>query len=201
MCGPELMPYAAVTDPEVLVRTPTFLRSMHPVVLEDLEGRDRGMTFVQVCPSLKYKFLWVHADNDGYRSDYRDFLKKINKVTENLPETVHVDHLYNRERAKRLKTPFIRLVLCPQGVNASHGAGNEKKRTSNGLGRAGRDHQIDQILVMKLCGVPSPRKGQPLTAEMMLHVQAVARLYGMKVDDIQTIIRNLIDVANFDPKP
>src|SRR5690349_10407684 len=103
--GMQLLPYAAVTAVEVLVRTPEFVRSVHPVVIEELEGRDRGMTFVQVCPSLKYKFLWVHADNDRYRSDYRDFLEKVHKVTENLPETIHVDHLYNRERAKRLQTP------------------------------------------------------------------------------------------------
>jgi len=198
--GLEILPYAAVTDPEILVRTPTFLRSVHPVLLHDLEGHDRAMTFVQVCPSLRYKFLWVHADNKGYRSDYRDYLQKIHNVTENLPDTVHVDHLYNRDRAKRLKTPFIRLVLCPQGINTSHGAGIEKKRTSAGLGRPGRDHKLDEIILMKLCGLRSPRKNQPLTAEMIAHVQAVARLYGMKVGDIQTIIRELIDVANFEPK-
>jgi hypothetical protein len=199
LSGIDFMPYAAVTDPEVIERTPTFLRSMHPVVLADLNGRDRRMAFVQVCPTLRYKFLWVHADNDDYRPDYRNYLRQFHNVTEVLPGTLHVDHLYNRERAKRLGAPFIRLVLCPRGINTSHGAGIEKKRTLSGLGKYGREHKMDDIVLMKLCGLPSPRKGQPFTAEMMIHVQAVARLYGMKTDDIEASIRNLIDVANFVP--
>lgn len=195
----QLMPYAAVTNPQVLQRTPEFLRSAHPVALTDLSARDRRMAFVQVCPSLKYKFLWVHSDNNDYRSDYRSYLRQHQNVTEALPESLHVDHLYNRERAKRLGTPFIRLVLCPRGINTSHGAGIEKKRTLSGLGRYGREHKMDDIILLKLCGLPSPRTGQPLTPEMVAHIHAIALLYGMNAEEIQASIQSLIDVANFVP--
>lgn len=197
--GMQLMPYAAVTSPEILQRTPEFLRSAHPIVLTDLNGRDRRMAFVQICPSLRYKFLWVHADNDDYRSDYRSYLRQHQNVTEALPQSMHVDHLYNRKRANRLGTPFIRLVLCPRGINTSHGAGIEKKRTLSGLGRYGREHKMDDIILLKLCGLPSPRTGQPLTPEMMAHIQAIARLSGMKADEILGSIQDLIEVANFVP--
>ena len=59
---------------------------------------------------------------------------------------------------------------------------------------------MDEMILMKLCGFRSPRKGQPLTAEMMLHVQSVAQLYGMKVDEVKTIIQDLIEVADFNPR-
>jgi len=114
--GQGLLPYAAVTEPSVIARTPTFLRAMHPVTLETLAGRERGMAFVQVCPSLKYRFLWVHADNNDYRQDYVTFLREVHKVHGDLPPQIHVDHLYNRDRAKQMQTPFIRVVLVPQAI-------------------------------------------------------------------------------------
>lgn len=194
------LPYAAVTDPEILVRTPGFLRSKHPVTIEGLPGRDRSMAFVEVCPSLRHTFLWVHADNDDYRSDYRNFLRTIHQVREDLPETIHVDHLYNRDRAKQFQTPFIRLVLCTQRINSSHGAGYEKRRGARGLGRLGRDHTMDEITLMKLCGVSSPKKGKPLTPEIMSHIQTVAGLHGMRIEEITSIIKDLMDVADFVPR-
>jgi len=196
--GQGLLPYAAVTEPRIVERTPTFLRAVHPVTLETLSGRDREMAFVQVCPSLRYKFLWVHADNDDYRRDYAKFLREVHKVHDDLPQQIHVDHLYNRERAKQMQTPFIRLVLVPQAINTSHGAGYEKSRARSGLGRLGREHKMDEVTLMKLCGIPSPKKGQRLTAEMVVHVHQVAGLYGMSVRDIEAGIKDLMDVARFD---
>jgi len=197
--GSGLLPFAAVTEPGVLVRSPMFLRSMHPVTLEPLPGRDRGAAFVQVCPSLKYKFLWVHADNDKYRDDYKTFLRVFHKVIEDLPRQIAVDHLYNRDRAKALGTPFIRTVLAQESINSSHGAGYEKSRSRNGLGAFGRDHKMDTITLMKLCGMRSPKKGQPLSAEMRAHIHQVAEIYGMKVTDLEKEINDLMEVAAFRP--
>lgn len=193
------LPYSAVTDPGVLVRTPTLVRAMHPVTLETLPGRDRAMAFVQVCPSLQYKFLWVHADNDHYREDYIKFLKSVQRVAEQLPKDLHADHLYNRERARKLNTPYIRIVLAPAGVNCSHGAGWEKSRTKSGLGRSGRDHTMDELTLMKLCGVPSPRKAQTLTAEVMAHIHHVAQLYGVTVAEVEGNIQDLMSAAAYKP--
>ncbi len=197
--GEAPLPYSAVTEPSVIVRTPAFVRAKYPVTLETLEGRDRKMAFVQVCPSLKYKFLWVHADNDDYRLDYITFLHKVHMVLSDLPKEIHVDHLYNRQRAKQLQTPFIRLVLMPQAINTSHGAGYEKLRGRNRMGKAGRDHTMDEITLMKMCGIPSPRKGQRLTAEMVAHIHEVAQLYGMNVKDIEEVVKDLMEVASFEP--
>lgn len=58
---------------------------------------------------------------------------------------------------------------------------------------------MDDIILLKLCGLPSPRAGQPLTPEMMAHIQAIARLSGMKADEILGNIQDLIEVANFVP--
>jgi hypothetical protein len=199
MTNGKLLPYAAVTEPDIIVRTPTFLRSKHPVIIEPLAGRDMRMAFVQACPSLRYKFLWVHADNDRYRADYAAFLHAVHNFSGNLPSNIHVDHLYNRERAKVFAAPFIRLVLVKGAINTSHGAGYEKARTF-GVGRAGRDHKMDQITLMKLCGVQSPKKGQPLTAEMKAHIHNMARLHGMGTTEIEQIIQDLMDVAGFQPQ-
>ena len=130
--GTTVMPYSAVTQPDVLVRTPTWLRAMHPVTLTALPERDRSMAFVQECASLQYKFLWIHAENDAYRDDYKSFLRDVHRVTETLPGNIHADHLYNRERARALQTPWIRLVLVDGPVNSSHGAGTESRAPTMG---------------------------------------------------------------------
>jgi hypothetical protein len=197
--GSGVLPFSAVTEPEVLVRSPTFLRSVHPVRLETLPGRDRNTAFVQVCPSLGYKFLWVNSSNDRYREDYKTFLREFHKLSGEVPKGLDVDHLYNRDRAKSLGTPFIRTVLAEHTINISHGAGYEKSRSRSGLGAFGRDHTMDTITLMKLCGMPSPKKGQPLTAEMLAHVHLVAITYGMKVGDLEREIMDLMDVAAFRP--
>lgn len=194
-----VLPFAAVTEPEVLVRSPIFVRSVHPVSLENLSGRDRNVAFVQTCPSLKYKFLWVHADNDNYRDDYKSFLRGVHRVTEELPRGIAVDHLYNRARAKRLGTPWIRLVLAEGGINSSHGAGWEKQRSRSGVGRSGRDHTMDTLILLKLCGMTSPRKGQPLTADMHAKIHLVAEKYGIAAEEIEKDIEDLMKVASFKP--
>lgn len=194
-----VLPFAAVTDPEVIVRSPIFLRSVHPVVLENLPGRERTAAFIQVCPSLRYKFLWVNADNDRYRDDYKNFLRVVHKVTEELPKGIAVDHLYNRARAQRLETPWIRMVLAEGSINSSHGAGWEKQRSQNGLGASSRDHTMDTMILLKLCGMPSPRKGQPLTAAMHAQIQQVAEKCGLTVEEIENDIADLMKVAAFKP--
>jgi hypothetical protein len=193
-----LLPYAAVTDPDVFVRTPTFIRMRHPVTLQFLANRPRTFVVIQTCPSLKYSFLWVHADNDSYRDDYKTFLNQVHKVSQELSSSIAADHLFNRERAKVLETPWIRLVLATGPINSSHGAGYEKSRTNNGIGAHGRDHKMDEITLMKLCGVPSPRKNQPLTAEMRSHIHKIAELYGMPNKEIERNIMELMQVAAFD---
>ncbi len=194
-----LLPFAAVTEPNVLVRSPTFLRSLHPVKLENLPGRERSAAFVQVCPSLKYKFLWVHESNECYRDDYKTFLGTFHGVTEELPREIVVDHLYNRDRAETLGTPFIRTVLAHSSINSSQGAGYEKARSRNGLGAFGRDHKMDSVILMKLCGMRSPRKNRPLTAEMQSHIQRVAAIYGLSVKEMEEEIADLMNVAAFTP--
>ena len=124
--------YSAVGDIGIVRDLPTSLRRQHPVNLEAL-----GETsFVQACPTLGYRFLWVHVENDRYRRDYELHLKRCyGDAAQPLPADLHVDHLYNRERARVFKLTYIRMVLLPRGINTSHGAGYERLRT-RGVGRA-----------------------------------------------------------------
>ena len=199
LTGLTLLPYAAVTEPDIIVLTPRFIRSRHPVTIEPLPGRDMRMAFVQVCPSLRYKFLWAHTDNNNYRDDYEAFLRNVHRISATLPRDIHVDHLYNRARAKAFSPPFVRLVLAEGPINSSHGAGYERART-RGIGKPGRDHKMDEITIMKLCGVSSPKKGQPLTAEMKAHIYNVVRLYGISTSDAERTIQELMEVAGFRPR-
>src|SRR2546430_2437725 len=138
----QIPPYSAVPDLDILIRFPSLLRGRHPVQIAELQGAHAGYAFVQVCPSLAYKFLWVHAENDDYRADYLRFAHEHHQMTlPDLPQTHHVDHLYNRARARTMGLPIIRTVLLPKSVNMSHGAGYEKLRTQGRLGKPGRETQ------------------------------------------------------------
>lgn len=198
----QIPPYCAVPDPDIIVRFPSLLRGRHPVQIEYLQGAIAGYSFVQVCPSLAYKFLWVHTENDDYRADYLRFLHQRQRMTlPVLPETHHVDHLYNRARARTMGLTFIRTVLLPKSVNMSHGAGYEKLRTQGRMGKPGRERKLDEVMLMKLWGVMSPRKDMPLSPEMLIHTRHVAVVFGLNPTEVERSIRELMDVATYRPKP
>lgn len=190
-----VFPYTAVEDPQELVRSPIPLRARHPVRLVDLPGEPRSSVFVQLCDSLKYKFLWVNANHKQYRESYQAFLKHFHGIAQEIPDALHVDHLYNAARARNQGIPWLRVILLPRSINTSHGAGYEKFRTAQNSGP--RTHIMDEILLMKVCGMPSPRQGQPLTAEMIAHIHRIAEYYGMDPKEIERNIIELMEVAAF----
>ena len=150
----QIPPYCAVPEFQVLRITPSELRSRYPIFVEDLQPGTPGRAFVQICPGLRYRFLWTHVDNDAYRDDYVFFLRKHHNMhISDLPSSYQVDHLYNRARAREMRLPFVRTVLLPKSVNMSHGAGYEKSRTRSGVGVPGRQRKIDEIVLMKLWGI------------------------------------------------
>src|SRR5262245_10271968 len=176
----QIPPFCAVPGPDIVVRFPSLLRARHPAQIAELQGAHAGYSFVQTCPSLAYKFLWVHTENEEFRDDYLRFLRQEHQMTlPALPQTHHVDHLFNRARAKTMGLPFIRTALLPKSVNMSHGAGYEKSRTQGVIGKPGRERKLDEVMLMKLWGVMSPRKDMPLSPEMLMHARRVAVLFGL----------------------
>jgi hypothetical protein len=157
--------------------------------------------FVQICEGLKYKFLWAHVDNDNYRGDYLNFLRKFHGVpVPDLPGNLHVDHLYNRARARKMQLSFIRMILLTGQINMSHGAGYEKQRTAGGIGTPGNQRGIDEIVLMKLWGISSPRKDVPLTPRMQAYLDRMSALFGIPRAELERNIQELMDVASFRPR-
>ena len=195
----QVPPYCAVPDFQVLEKTPTFLRTRYPIRIQALAGRE-GKAWVQVCDGLKYKFLWAHVDDDDYRDDYLKFLVNHHGIKISaIPDDYHVDHLYNRARAREMKLPFVRMGLLPRSVNTSHGAGYEKQRTRGSIGTPGNQRGIDEILLMKLWDIQSPRKGQPLGPTMQAHLDRMASLFGIPRAELLRNVTELMDVAAFRP--
>jgi len=116
-----------------------------------------------------------------------------------MPTGYDLDHLFNRARASDLTLPYIRLVLLAQGENCSHGAGDEKSRTKRGIGKPARERGIDELMLMKRCGVRGPRKNEPLSPEMIAHIHRTAALFTTRPHEIEQNLRELIEVAAFRP--
>ncbi len=189
-------PYCAIPHFDVLRNTPSALRARHPVRVEELPGKRPGQAFVQSCPSLNYKFLWTHVDNDNYREDYVTFLREHHGLKlQALPRNLHVDHLFNRARARFLQLNYIRMILLPDSINMQYGAGYEKSRTQGGFGREGRERGIDEVLLMKIWGVSCPRQGMPLTPPMLAHLHRMAITFGIPASELERNVRELMDVA------
>jgi hypothetical protein len=196
----QVPPYCAVPDFHVLETTPRSLRTRYPIRVEVLAGKE-GKAWVQTCDGLKYKFLWAHVDDDDYRDSYLKFLVTHHRMNISaIAENYHVDHLYNRARAREMKLPFVRMGLLPRSVNTSHGAGYEKQRTHGAIGTPGNQRGIDEILLMKLWDIPSPRKGQSLTPAMQAHLDRMANLFGIPRAELLRNVADLMEVAAFRPK-
>jgi len=202
--GVNVPPYCAVPKFEILKTTPSHLRGRYPIQVEELEHdgstKDTGKAFVQTCAGLKYKFLWAHVDNENYRDDYLRFLRDYYHLAlPELPGSYHVDHLFNRERARDLHLPFVRMVLLPGSINMSHGAGYEKARTQGGIGTPGNQRGIDEIMLLKLWGVPTPRKNMPLSSEIRGHLQRMSVIFHIPCPELERSVRELMAVASFRP--
>lgn len=195
-------PYVAIPDFEVLKTTPSDLRLRFPITVEPLVGSKNGRSFVQTCSRLNYKFLWTHVDNDNYRDDYLAYVRNHHHVmVDAIPQNLHVDHLFSRARAKNLQLSFVRMILLRDSINTSHGAGYERARTQGRIGTVGNQRGLDEIGLMKLCGVASPCKGSLLTPPIRAHLQAMSVLFGIPVSELEQNVYELMDVAAFRPKP
>jgi hypothetical protein len=193
----QVPPYVALPDIGSLTSTPRALRAKHPLVIEPFPGPGTQHGFVQRCPSLGYAFLWLPPGDDDYRNTYAAFLKRWHGI-DAMPVGYDVDHLFSRSRASAVGLLWVRMVLLGPGENRSHGAGYEAARGRNALGSGGRQRGIDEIVLMKLCGVRSPRRNRPLSAEMLAHITRIAALFGLAPMEIEQGIRNLMRVAHRD---
>lgn len=191
-------PYVAISAIADLIRTPSALRAKYPLLIEPFPDQDPERGFVQHCRRLGYKFLWLRPEDDAYREKYMKFLDRQHGV-KTLPSGFDVDHLFNRARAIDLGLTHVRMVLLGKGENRSHGAGYEKARTVGGIGTRGNQRGIDEITLMKLCGIRSPRKNRPLSAEMLAHVSRIAAMFDIPPLEVERNIRELMAVAAHRP--
>ena len=192
----QVPPYVAISNISDLTNTPSFLRAKYPLAIEPFPESDMTNGFVQHCPSLGYKFLWLRPEDKGHLSKYKAFLRRFYDI-HNIPDCYEVDHLFNRARAIALNLSHVRMVLLGRRENRSHGAGYEKSRTAGRMGRSGNQRGIDEITLMKLCGIASPRKDRPLSSEMLAHVQRMGAMFGLPPLEIEANLRELMAVAAF----
>jgi hypothetical protein len=188
-------PFAAVVDMATVRDVPMQFRARHPVNLQALGDG----SYIQVTPTIASTVLWVRTDNDDYRGSYGAYLDRcFPGYPGAIPADLHVDHLYNRERAREFSLNFIRMGLVASSPNTSHGAGYEKKRT-HGVGTAGRPRAIDTVMLMKVFGFRSPPSRGTVTAQMHAFAMMLAPMIGVGADALLDDIANLVAVANFQP--
>src|SRR6185312_1317054 len=194
----QIPPYVAISAIVDLTTTPSNLRAMYPLAIEPFPGNETTKGFVQHCPSLNYKFLWLRPEDDDYKAKYEAFLERHHGIN-TMPSGYDVDHLFNRARAINLGLSYVRMVLLGPGENRSHGAGYEKSRTAGHIGTPGNQRGIDEIMLLKLCGIRSPRKNRPLSPETLTHIRRIASLFSIPPLEIERNIRELMEVAAFRP--
>ena len=192
----QIPPYVAIAAISDLTSTPSSLRAKYPLAIVPFPGSDTAMGFVQHCPSLNYKFLWLRPEDNGYQTKYKSFLEQHHGV-KTIPSGYDVDHLFNRARAIDLGLSYVRMVVLGPGENRSHGAAYEKSRTGGHIGTPGNQRGIDEVMLMKLCGIRSPRKNRPLSSEMLAHIQRIGAMFGIPPLEIERNIRELMAVAAF----
>ena len=190
-----VMPYVAVRDLETVALTPSPLRRSHPCVWRPLPGVHLQRARVQHCPTLDYRFLWCHVDNSSYRRHYLRFLEHEYGWSTPIPSGWHVDHVFNRARAKKLELEWVRMMLLPGSINSSHGAGYEKQRTKSPVsGTPQRSRKLDDVTLLKVVGMRSPRRHAPLDQSIETYSQWIAGRHGLSAEAVKTNIRELLAI-------
>lgn len=191
-----ILPYAAVADLETILSTPSTLRRTHPSTLRPLPGAHPQSARIQDCPTLNYRFLWCHVDNSSYRRHYLRFLQHEHGWSgEKIPIDWHVDHIFNRARAKKTQLKWVRMMLLPRSINTSHGAGYEKHRTrSLILGTPGRSRHVDEVTLAKVCGLQSPQRGKEVSWKLEAYARWIAGKHGLSVPSVIENIQDLLAI-------
>lgn len=184
-------PLIAVNNLDDVQRQPTPLRLNHPAEVYPLPGA-HGAAFVVSTPTLDSKFLWVATENERYRDDYFQFVRLEYPGTEAEVGGLHVDHLFNRARARAYALRFLRLALLEGAVNRSHGASYEKDLTTNEAGRRRRDLKyMDEIISMKYFGFLPPLRNDPRESEVSAYAAFAASSLGLDANEVRASIRCL----------
>lgn len=187
-------PFVAVNDMEVVTRVPSFLRHDHPSSVSALVG-SKGEAFVVDCPSLNSTALWVGTENDDYRKDYLLYLRSNYKLNiDRIPEDLHVDHLYNRARARNYKLKYIRSALVDRPINTSHGASVEKAATKNEALRTPKDMKsMEELISMKYYGFLPPLRDDPRESEIAAYANFASMHLGLDAKEVRRSISNIIN--------
>jgi hypothetical protein len=191
-----LLPFVALNDLDWGMKVPSSMREKHPARVAPLPEA-QGKAFVQTCESLHYKSVWIRTDDDEYADRYRSFLNaELGQNLDGIPSEYHVDHLFNRARAKLYGLNFVRMALIPKKINLSHGGGYEKTITEGEAGRGRKDWKhMDEITCMKFLGFLSPLNNQPSRPNTEDYVKFAAKTFGLPEFEIRRNVSELMGKA------
>ena len=183
---------------------PPIVAALELRVLTDFWSRRGGVSFapmpgfaagvIQRGPSANW--LWYDPAKDDYRRAFQAFLLQVQKIKAALPADCHVDHVYNRARAKNYGYKLVRMALVPGTVNTDHGRNYEK-----GIGAAEKGRRpkimklLDAMTELKLFGSRSVPSGGSLTDEQIEAAETAAGLYDISKDQALGGITGMRDRA------
>lgn len=186
----QLPPIVAALDLSVL--TEFWSRRPDAVLFTPLPGFPSGA--VQRGPTANW--LWYDPVPDDYRRAFQAFLSSIQKVKAALPSDIHVDHVYNRTRAKQFGYRLVRMALVAGPVNTDHGRGYEKGMGAADKGRRAKSMKLlDAMTELKVFGVRSLSADAEMNEEQLAAAASAASTYGISVEQAVGGITNMRDRA------
>jgi hypothetical protein len=205
-------PFIAMNDVTEAMETPTTLRSSAPLELQPFEGG-----YVQTCRAHNYKSFWAATDDKQYRKHYGAFLKAhhgldvANSAAAGAFKRYHVDHMFNKARAKSLggseplaetlnelgaRYRYIRMFLIEPGANMSHGSVYEGPLSQSERYRHVRgSRMLDLVNYMKFCGIKAPRRNAPLDPWQLGWLSRIAPALGTTPVKLEGEIQELVAKA------
>lgn len=156
----------------------------------------RGTSNLIVQRGPTGNWLWIDPAYDGYRAAFGTFLETVQGVTAGLSSSYHVDHVYNRARARQFGYGLVRMALVSGPVNTDHGRNYEK-----GIGAADRPRRakimklLDAMTELKVFGIQSLRAGASLSDEQLAAAEDAAATYGISAQQARDGIVNMRDRA------
>jgi len=142
--------------------------------------------------------LWLDPRKSNYVSLFRTFLTQHCGVdASGLTNENDVDHMFNRERAIQFGYAYVRMFPIPPGPNRSHGAGYEKAMTAADEGRRAKVLKLmDEVSFMKFFGILSPSVNGGFSASQRGHMQAMADIFDLPVEQIEQGVSGLMSRAH-----
>ncbi|MBV8188319.1 MAG: hypothetical protein JO339_13845 [Alphaproteobacteria bacterium] len=131
----------------------------------------------------EHKEFWIDPSRP-YRNAFKSFLyREYGVPLENIPQSLHADHMFNKALAIKHGLQYVRMALVPGLYNSGWG-GRIERMLTNMLSRDNSCYRLDCFIFMKVMNITPPADYADYQARRTPIAQQLSAETGIPADQL-----------------